>query len=86
LGIEITHQELQDGYQGRIELRSPTDSSMESIYSLIKNSLARLSDQEDQLIWSFSPTGKYSPKLGYLAQSKLIMWILLHGGGNPSGS
>jgi hypothetical protein len=37
------------------------------IHSL-NNSLAWLSDQEDQLIWSFNLAGKYSPKLGYLVQ------------------
>jgi hypothetical protein len=33
----------------------------------LENSFVRLSDQEDQLIWSFNPTGKYSPKHGYLS-------------------
>lgn len=34
----------------------------------LNSSLVHLSDQEDKLIWSFSPSEKYSPKLEYTAQ------------------
>jgi hypothetical protein len=33
----------------------------------LSNSMVNLSDQKDTLIWSFNPSGNYSPKQGYMA-------------------
>lgn len=32
---------------------------------ILKYSNARIREEDDQLIWSLNPTGKYVPKIGY---------------------